>query len=103
MSLLRTEKTIMDIQGNNEEELKGWLGRGYVMLGRLLYRYNPDSESCKCQLVISKQQVSEVLGECHDSALAGHPGVERRIDRVTLRYFWSTLRRDVRHHLHRCV
>ena len=97
------EKIVMDIEGNNEEELKRWLDRGYIMTGGLLYRYNPDSESCEPQLVVPKQKVGEVLAECHDSALAGHPGVERTIDRVTRRYFWSTLRKDVRHHVQSCV
>jgi transposase InsO family protein len=53
--------------------------------------------------VVPQQLVPAVLKEFHDSTRAGHPGVERTIEKVSRHYFWSTLRHDVRKHVRQCA
>jgi hypothetical protein len=97
------KKIVLCFEDGADEGLARWTDRGYVMSGGILYRYVPDSETEEPQLVVPQQLVPAVLKEFHDSTRAGHPGVERTIEKVSRHYFWSTLRHDVRKHVRQCA
>jgi len=43
-----------------------------------------------------------VLAECHDHATAGHLGIPKTIARITQRYYWPGLFRDVARYVRQC-
>jgi hypothetical protein len=97
------KKIVRCFEDGADEGPERWTDRGYVMSGGILYRYVPDSETEEPQLVVPQQLIPAVLKEFHDSTRAGHPGVERTIEKINRHYFWSTLRHDVRKHVRQCA
>jgi hypothetical protein len=97
------KKIVRCFEDGADEGPERWTDRGYVMSGGVLYRYVPDSETEEPQLVVPQQLIPAVLKEFHDSTRAGHPGVERTIEKINRHYFWSTLRHDVRKHVRQCA
>lgn len=47
------------------------------MNGGVFYRYCDGTE--EPQFVVLQSKISNILQECHDSALAGHYGIERTV------------------------
>ena len=52
--------------------------------------------------VIPKELRKDVLLECHDSALAGHFGVNKAYNRVRQLYYWRKMNSDVRNYVSKC-
>lgn len=69
----------------------------------VLYRYNPDSDSESPQLVIPANQVAEILRELHDSAIAGHPGVDRTYQKVSQNFYFTGMRRIITDYVKACI
>ena len=55
------------------------------------------------QVVVPLQLVPDVLVLEHDSPQAGHPGVERCLTQARRRYYWPTMRADIRSHIQQCL
>ncbi|KAK9720002.1 Integrase zinc binding domain [Popillia japonica] len=53
-------------------------------------------------LVVPKAAIPRVIYEYHDSPTAGHPSAEETIRTIESRFFWSTLRKDVRTYVRAC-
>ena len=72
----------------------------------LLVHLTPDFHSSADgvipQLVIPALLVSQVLALVHDSVQASHPGVDRTIKAALARYWWPSLRHDVRSYVSSC-
>lgn len=87
----------------NQVDLKRWTERGFIMMNGVLYRYSSDIDSEDAQLVVPKEYISEILFECHDSPVAGHYGLDKTLHRVSSKYYWATMRRDVTNHIKKCI
>ena len=70
----------------------------YVIDNGLVYRLQrsgDDDVEIALRLCIPKCLRAEVLQACHDDTISGHLGVTRTYDRVTQRYFWHGISRDM--------
>lgn len=83
---------------------RSWSDRGFVLSDGVLYRYGPEEceEETAC-LVVPEHERESVLAEYHDAPTAGHFGVERTLDRIKFKYYWSGLRQTVTAYLKKCV
>ena len=54
------------------------------------------------QLVIPSSLVPQVLSQVHDTVEASHPGVDRSIRNALSRYWWPSLRQDIRQYVGKC-
>lgn len=86
----------------NEENAR-WLSRGYLISSGVLYRYSPDIDAEEPQLVIPQQEKAAILREYHDNPTAGHYGLERTWQRISSRYYWVGMRRDIAEHTKNCL
>lgn len=50
----------------------------------------------------SKEEIRKILTENHYSELAGHPGVTRTYHRIKERYYWKTMKLDIKDYVKRC-
>ncbi|KAJ8935324.1 hypothetical protein NQ318_004486, partial [Aromia moschata] len=73
------------------------------MSNGILYRYVPEEDEEDPQLVVPRLAVPRILAEYHDNATAGHFGVDRTLHRISSRYYWPNMRRDVTTHLSKCM
>ena len=76
--------------------------RGYFMSEGLLYRLN-DEENDFCPLVVPLHRRQEVLKLFHGTPAAGHFGAERTLAKVSTRYYWPSIRRDVKQYFSVCI
>ncbi|XP_063388255.1 uncharacterized protein LOC134674130 [Cydia fagiglandana] len=97
------EKIIKEIEGSDEVASRRWTERGYLMDQGVLYRYNPDSDSETPQLVIPSSLRAEIIKECHDSPVAGHPGVDRTYQKVAQLYYFTGMRRIITDYVKACI
>lgn len=96
-------KIIKELESTDEVAARRWNERGYLMKQGVLYRYNPDSESKSSQLVIPADQVITVLKAMHDSALAGHPGVDRTYHKLAQLFYFTGMRRVITDYVKACI
>lgn len=83
---------------------RGWSERGYLISDGVLYRCAPESEDAESAcLVVPKHEREAVLVEFHDAPTAGHFGVERTLQRIRTRYFWSGMKPFVTDYIKRCA
>lgn len=97
------EKIITALEGNSEEDAKYWSYKGYLVNNGLLYRYNPESDAEDGQLVVPQHEQSDVISVYHDQPIAGHYGAEKTYDRISKRYFWKGMRKDIERYVRNCI
>ncbi|XP_061721848.1 uncharacterized protein LOC133528471 [Cydia pomonella] len=97
------ERIVKEVEGSNEVASRRWTERGYLMEQGVLYRYNPDSDSETPQLVIPISLRAEILKECHDSPVAGHPGVDRTYQKIAQLYYFTGMRRIITDYVKACI
>lgn len=70
----------------------------------ILYRYNQsaEEESEDALLVIPKHEVHRILTEYHDTPTAGHYGIQRTTARITSRYDWTGMRKQIADYVSKC-
>ncbi|KAF8772977.1 Retrovirus-related Pol polyprotein like [Argiope bruennichi] len=73
-------------QSSKDENFINWTSRGYLMSQGVLYRYAPESDSEEAQLVVPKQEWSDILKAHHDAPTAGHYE-EGTYQRISKRYY----------------
>lgn len=95
--------TTLEAATPNDIELKRWSDRGYMMVNGVLYRYSPDYDGENAQLVLPRSSISEILCKYHDSPIAGHCGVDRTLQRISSRYFWTGMRKSVLDYVSKCI
>ncbi|XP_061727671.1 uncharacterized protein LOC133532834 [Cydia pomonella] len=100
---LEVERIVKEVEGSNEVASRRWTERGYLMEQGVLYRYNPDSDSETPQLVIPISLRAEILKECHDSPVAGHPGVDRTYQKIAQLYYFTGMRRIITDYVKACI
>ena len=77
-----------------------------MISNNLLYRQWVDAlgggENPCLQLVLLRVLVSQVLKQLHDSATAGHLGVQMTLGKIRRRFYWVGQRQDMEDWCHRC-
>ncbi|KAK5908152.1 hypothetical protein CgunFtcFv8_016233 [Champsocephalus gunnari] len=64
-----------------------------IKAGDLYYTYKDNERMVVC----TKDQMIDVLKECHDNlGSGGHAGRRRTTEKVSATYHWSTMREDVK-------
>lgn len=89
----------------DDELIRRWTHRGYLLNNGVLYRYSPEpeTESDEVQLVIPVCEQKEILDTYHKDQTAGHYGYHRTLTRITSRYFWVGMRKDITDYVSKCV
>ncbi|GBP58569.1 Retrovirus-related Pol polyprotein from transposon 17.6 [Eumeta japonica] len=95
-------KIIIGLENTNDLEVNRWTERGYHMCKGVLYRYT-DTETEEPQLVVPENRRKQVMVECHDSATAGHGGINKTLHRISQQFYFPGMRRYVINYLKTCV
>lgn len=80
-----------------------WLVRdGYV------FKYVPSRISLKSNIsdwkyLVPKNQRKQILKFCHDEPIAAHLGYAKTLARVTISYYWPSMRRDIHRYVKSCA
>ena len=76
---------------------EGYFKQSGVLMRKWRPRHTPSSDHWRTvyQLVVPNSKRKEVLSLAHESALAGHLGVNKTYQRVLSQFFWPGLRKDV--------
>ena len=69
----------------------------------ILYRLTQTETGPRSLLVVPASMRALVLNHQHDTRMAGHPGAKRTEKRIRQRYFWKSLKEDVRLYVDSCV
>lgn len=86
----------------NKEDVVHWSKRGFLMNDGILYCYdNDDSENA--QLVVPKYERKDILAYYHNDETSGHYGIERTMKKITSRYYWPGIRKDIEKHVKNCI
>ena len=91
-----------------EEEMnvtpEGYFKQSGVLMRKWRPRDTPSSDHWRTvyQVVVPKTKRSEVLSVAHESALAGHLGVNKTYQKVLSHFFWPGLRKDVVNYCRTC-
>jgi hypothetical protein len=70
----------------------------FVIENSLLYRLN----NTKIQLCVPEQLRRSVMHQCHDVPASGHFGMKKSYQKLTSRYYWPTMHRDLRQYIDTC-
>lgn len=91
-----------DLQSGDDSRARRWSDRGYLINQGVLFRLPPDHDTEEPLLVIPQQERQEILREYHDTPTSGHGGVNKTIARITAKYTWPTLWRNVGEFIRNC-
>lgn len=69
----------------------------------LLYRNVKEGEEMISQLLVPRSHVSKVLYLAHSHALGAHLGMEKTYERVTSRFYWPGVKREVEDYCRQCA
>jgi hypothetical protein len=79
-----------------------WINREVFVLKKgVLWREGDEGKSAR--RVVSKMYREQIVKLCHDPPLAGHQGIERTIEKVKSRYYWSGISKDVSAYVKGCM
>ncbi|XP_036340634.1 uncharacterized protein LOC118750003 [Rhagoletis pomonella] len=95
-------QTIIDCFENRSDDAAHWSKRGYTLNDGVLYCYN-DEDSEDAQLVVPKSERPAILDHYHNKDTAGHYGIDRTSYKITSRYYWPGIRKDIEKHVHNCT
>jgi hypothetical protein len=65
----------------------------------VIYRRGKNGEHI---LVVPASMVSKILALNHESIYTPHPGRKRLLDRIGLRFWWTSIYRDVKEYVFKC-
>ena len=65
----------------------------------VIYRRRPQN---KHQVVVPGTLVQSVLKQNHDQKYAGHPGIKRTYDLISLSYWWPGMRKSIEEYVRKC-
>lgn len=83
------------IGGGAASQAEHYRNRGYFVSSGVLHRSTED-ETDYCPVVVPEKKRSSIMHDYHGSRASGHFGVERTLAKITARFFWNSMRRDVR-------
>ena len=59
-------------------------------------------ESDFMQLLLPRSQVKKVLRQCHAVTVTGHFGIQKTMDQVRRRFYWSTWKAETKRFCEKC-
>jgi len=73
--------------------------------GLIYRRYSdtPRGEGDYLQLLLPREDVPEVLNQCHAGVVGGHFGEKKTMEQVQRRFYWHQWKEDVRQYCQQCV
>ena len=83
---------------------EGYFKQSGILMRKWRPRDTPSSDHWRIvyQLVVPKTKRREVLSVAHESALAGHLGVNKTYHRILSQFFWPGLQKDVVNYCRSC-
>nr|XP_041632108.1 uncharacterized protein LOC121502491 [Drosophila kikkawai] len=79
----------------------------YVIQNGELYRHlghRPDDQDyIPWKLCVAAEHRARILQECHDALTAGHFGTRKTILRISQKYYWPGMFRDVKQYVRQCA
>ena len=93
-----------EVNGLSPAVRKHWLNwDNIVKKGHVIYqRFILGDKRENFQLLVPKVLRKTVLKMCHDDVFAGHPGVNRTLERVRRDFYWYRYKEDIRLHVSMC-
>lgn len=79
-----------------------FLVEGNLLFKHLASKHGMVSNISNWKLVVPTANRKDILQECHDGPLAAHLGIYKTLARVTERYYWPGLNKDVRYYVKTC-
>jgi hypothetical protein len=74
------------------------------IMNDILYReYKDRMDNTFYQYVVPLKQREFVLKNNHDAAMCGHMGYEKTTDRMTHKYFWYKMNKDIEKYCQECI
>lgn len=71
--------------------------------GLLVRRYErQDVDETVYQVIVPLKYRREILHNCHDVRTAGHLGIRKTLQRIRQKFYWPSIRRDVRAYVTGC-
>jgi hypothetical protein len=68
-------------------------------MGGFLYRRLKGKQP---KLVVPQSLIQDVIAENHDPIFVAHPGSKRTFELISLRYWWSKMRKNIQEYVRRC-
>ena len=96
-------RDIIKIFEEDHEDLGQWTSRGYLLNDGILYRYCDNIDTENAQLVVPVADRDYIKKTYHNSPNAGHCGIDRTIARITPRYYWKGMRKDIETYVKNCI
>lgn len=85
------------------EDVRYWTDKGYLLNSGVLYRYLPENETDEAQLVVPVNERDDILVAFHDSPMAGHPGIQRTLQKIRKGFYWQGMRTCIKKYIKGCV
>lgn len=63
----------------------------------------PEGDKKRMQIILPRKRIPDVLRELHEGTSGGHFGVHRTLERARERFYWASLKEDVRDWCRRCL
>ncbi|CAC5368328.1 unnamed protein product [Mytilus coruscus] len=95
-----------DVEGKSPVVKDLWIKFDQLVLhNEMLYIRckNARKEEYKLKMVVPRKLVNEILYNLHTSPLGGHLGVSKTFGKVSERFYWFGMRRDVENYVANCV
>lgn len=88
---------------DDDDEMRKWTTRGYLLHDGVLYRYAPNVDSEEAQLVIPVHERRDILRSYHDDPTAGHYRTQHTLHRIINRYFWPKMSKEIAEYVRSCI
>jgi hypothetical protein len=83
---------IIDSFESNHDDFSKWTERGYVVANDILHCYSGEEDVVDAQLVVPSHERPRLMQDYHDALTAGHYGVQRTLQRIAHRYYFTGMR-----------
>lgn len=96
------KKVIDALESEDGVECIRWAERGFVMNNGVLYHFDAILDTEEPQLVLPSQVRKEVLKDLHNSASAGHYGIQRTFRKISSKFYFAGMKKYVADYVRRC-
>ena len=70
-----------------------WIGEGDV------FYYTAGKEDIKRKVVLSVEEIAEILRHHHSDAMGGHSGINATLNKVSMYYHWNGMKDDIQEYV----
>ena len=90
-------KSIENAEGDNKQK------NNYVILNGILYRKKIKNANVSLQVCVPRCSIPRVLTNYHDHIITGHMGQNRTLERITKRFHWNGMEKEIRAYIRSCL